>query len=341
MEQEPKKLKLNSQPNHREYLADDLKKIRKYGDNDLAQKILEEERQTTRYKMAESVHSDFRKATQSEFIARKEEENNEIEFKKTNLTSKEKEEISESLNSFIVSNKIFDANVPLHSEFMNQQELQDFLMALRDESSLKNQLIEGNIKYPVNIDSVLLDYESVEPKIFRPEEADERFRSRPSLIGRGYGKSAKGDYLEYMYEKFGRTRYIPGVEYAKYLNENPDKVPDILKDNQYYYFPCPFMSAIKSPHVDDHVYSKEYFLKGEWVDNSKPSGGVYGHVGINNEMYKDRRGNLFYTKDKSPVGEPKPSKFVLSIVTSRSSMPEIDATTNFITLIPKSKQNPQ
>ncbi|MBI2674154.1 MAG: hypothetical protein HYX22_00215 [Candidatus Yanofskybacteria bacterium] len=36
--------------------------------------------------------------------------------------------------------------------------------------------------------------------------------------------------------RYGRTHIIPGIEYWKYVFENPDKAPGLLKDGNYHYF---------------------------------------------------------------------------------------------------------
>jgi hypothetical protein len=46
----------------------------------------------------------------------------------------------------------------------------------------------------------------------------------------------RSEVVKAVAEKYGRQYHIPGLEYEKYLLENPDKVPAELKDGNWYYF---------------------------------------------------------------------------------------------------------
>lgn len=44
------------------------------------------------------------------------------------------------------------------------------------------------------------------------------------------------EVMKAVVEQYGTSHHIPGLEYEKYLLENPDKAPEQLKDRNHYYF---------------------------------------------------------------------------------------------------------
>ena len=44
------------------------------------------------------------------------------------------------------------------------------------------------------------------------------------------------EVAEYIKSEYGDEYKIPGLEYYKYICENPDKAPDSLKDGNYHFF---------------------------------------------------------------------------------------------------------
>lgn len=357
MEKQPqpnKKPVLKNYLEYRKNLADDLKVMREE-DDQLAHEVLEEERGTTRYKMAESNHGEYRKATQAEFIDRnKELEEVEIDFNDDldKLTAEKKAEILAGFNDFIISNKIFKADTLLRGEFVNQEGLSDYWNVVNGRISRARRAVEHDIKYVINLDAVSLDYDSVDPEIFIPGQADSRFREIPSIRPGGNKiKYAEGNHIEYMYEKFKHSRYLPGIEYAKYLSENPDNVPDLFKTGRDFYFPSAVFigSEVTSSFADgEKVHSSinnhDFILRGRWVDPRIPSpygGKVYYDEKEGNYILKDDNGNHFY-EDRSPVGEPKSPKFIISKISfgtiySHGRDGGFGGTQNssFITLVPK------
>jgi len=49
------------------------------------------------------------------------------------------------------------------------------------------------------------------------------------------GEKRGFEVIDYIREKYGEEYDFPGPEYLDYLNENPDKVPEELKDGRNYY----------------------------------------------------------------------------------------------------------
>ena len=44
------------------------------------------------------------------------------------------------------------------------------------------------------------------------------------------------EVIQQIIQKYGSTHYFPGIEYWKYILENPAKAPDSLKDEKYHFF---------------------------------------------------------------------------------------------------------
>jgi len=46
----------------------------------------------------------------------------------------------------------------------------------------------------------------------------------------------KSEVAKEIIKRYGQTHYIPGIEYWKYILNNPDKAPQSLKDGNWHYF---------------------------------------------------------------------------------------------------------
>ncbi len=116
-------------------------------------------------------------------------------------------------------------------------------------------------QYLTNPETALLDYETLgEPEIFDPN-TDTGYHAW--LVQHKKTKSV-ASVMDYVHETYALTHHFPGIEYQKYLFENPDKVPQSMRDGNYYYFPG---SAFRS---SDGSWVAPY---GLW------DGGVWRRVG--------------------------------------------------------------
>ena len=79
-------------------------------------------------------------------------------------------------------------------------------------------------EYTVNPDTQNIDFENA--KVFTLSEAEQK-----ALEGKQLHEVA-----EYLIQHYGNTHHIPGIEYWKYILENPDKAPNELKDGKYHFF---------------------------------------------------------------------------------------------------------
>jgi len=78
-------------------------------------------------------------------------------------------------------------------------------------------------EYTINQETAGINYQEKEPKI--------KIFDMKEFIGKPVSK-----VLEAVVEKYSDKYYIPGFEYEKYLLENPDKIPEEMKDGNVYYF---------------------------------------------------------------------------------------------------------
>ena len=79
-------------------------------------------------------------------------------------------------------------------------------------------------EYTVNPDTQNIDFEKT--RIVTLPEAEQK-----ALEGKQLHEVA-----EYLIQHYGNTHHIPGIEYWKYILENPDKAPNELKDGKYHFF---------------------------------------------------------------------------------------------------------
>ena len=78
-------------------------------------------------------------------------------------------------------------------------------------------------EYTINPETAGMDHQEKEPKI--------KILDMEEFVGQPIEEAMKA-----VIEKYGGKYHIPGLEYEKYLLENPDKVPNQLKDGNWYYF---------------------------------------------------------------------------------------------------------
>ena len=78
-------------------------------------------------------------------------------------------------------------------------------------------------EYTINPETAGMDHQEKEPKLKIIDM--EEFIGQPRL-----------EVMKAVIEKYSGKYHIPGLEYEKYLLENPDKVPNQLKDGNWYYF---------------------------------------------------------------------------------------------------------
>ena len=76
-----------------------------------------------------------------------------------------------------------------------------------------------------NKETAGMNYKEKEPKVKVLKEELKQFVGKPI-----------SEVAAYVAKTYGDKYHIPGLEYEKYLLENPDKVPEQLKDGNYYYF---------------------------------------------------------------------------------------------------------
>ena len=94
----------------------------------------------------------------------------------------------------------------------------------QDYSILKDDIDKAKFgEYTLNPDTQNLDFEHIpESKILSPDLS--------SLNGKPLHEVAK-----YIIDTYSTTHHIPGLEYYKWLYENPQKAPTKLKDGNYYF----------------------------------------------------------------------------------------------------------
>jgi hypothetical protein len=94
----------------------------------------------------------------------------------------------------------------------------------QDYSTLKDDIDSNKFgEYTLNPDTQNLDFENIpESKILIPDLT--------VFVGKSFSEVAK-----HLVDTYSSTHHIPGVEYWKWLIENPTKSPAKLKDGNYYF----------------------------------------------------------------------------------------------------------
>ncbi len=92
-----------------------------------------------------------------------------------------------------------------------------------DYESLSRDIDEKRFgEYTLNPDTQSIDFEQAKPIII----------DLPQFVGK-----PRHEVMKYIIDTYGSTHHIPGIEYWKWLIENPDKAPQELKDGNWHYFP--------------------------------------------------------------------------------------------------------
>ena len=77
-------------------------------------------------------------------------------------------------------------------------------------------------EFTINPDTQNIDWEVMKDKIFIPDLS--AFNGRPFI-----------EVFKYLIDTYSDKYKLPGIEYWKFILENPDKVPDQLKNGRWYY----------------------------------------------------------------------------------------------------------
>jgi hypothetical protein len=119
----------------------------------------------------------------------------------------------------------------------------------QDYSTLKDDIDSNKFgEYTLNPDTQNLDFENIpESKILIPDLT--------VFVGKSFSEVAK-----HLVDTYSSTHHIPGVEYWKWLIENPTKSPAKLKDGNYYFN---FGSLVRSSDGDWYVPSA-YWYGSDW-----------------------------------------------------------------------------
>ena len=83
------------------------------------------------------------------------------------------------------------------------------------------------------------------------------------------------EVIQQIIQKYGSTHYFPGIEYWKYILENPAKAPDSLKDEKYHFFiGSIFRYSVGRWVVPYASWGGAVFLRhGYWLDDDWDSVG--------------------------------------------------------------------
>ncbi len=94
----------------------------------------------------------------------------------------------------------------------------------QDYETLKTDIDKTKFgEYTLNPETQALDFEQA--KIFIPDLS-------------AYNGKPRSEVFQYITDTYANTHHLPGVEYWHWLEKNPDKTPDILKDkSSWFYFP--------------------------------------------------------------------------------------------------------
>ena len=79
-------------------------------------------------------------------------------------------------------------------------------------------------EFTMNPEMAKMNFAEKEPKI--------KILDMKEFFGR-----PRSEVMKAVVEKYGSSYHIPGLEFEKFLLENPDKVPKEMKDGNFYYFP--------------------------------------------------------------------------------------------------------
>ena len=120
-------------------------------------------------------------------------------------------------------------------------------------------------EYTLNPETAAIDWEAILPEKIKIVKLPDDLNGKPLA-----------DIAEYIITTYGATHDIPGIEYWKYILENPDKAPTSLKDGNWHFF---FGSILRGTNGDWHVPSTRWYaadakwhrdanwLEGDWYGN--------------------------------------------------------------------------
>jgi hypothetical protein len=139
------------------------------------------------------------------------------------LTKEKKEELSRDFNKYIGSFHHNQSEPPIFKgKWLGQGEI-DFkeLVDMGDNEKEYGDTI-------LNRETTFLDYESLgEPEIFNPN-SDEDYKN---WLQKTSKENTICSVAEYVHKVYGDVKYLPGVEYQKYLIENKEIPNFIVKNN--------------------------------------------------------------------------------------------------------------
>jgi hypothetical protein len=119
-------------------------------------------------------------------------------------------------------------------------------------------------EYTLNPDTVNIAWESVLESDVHIIDLDSEDFNMPAIIaGRTSSQRTPGYAAEDISARYGDSYHIPGIEYWKYIIENPDKAPNSLKNGKTYCFVGSILRSAKSPRIpcirfDGTSFSKTY-----------------------------------------------------------------------------------
>ena len=134
------------------------------------------------------------------------------------------EEIKEEFNAFIAN--IFSGQYREEDAKKAKISMQANPLSEIDYKKLEELNASLFGQYTMNPETAGMNYKEKEPKVkILDEEEVKQFVGKP-----------RSEVMAYIVKTYGGQYYIPGLEYQKYLLENPDKVPAGLQNGNVYYF---------------------------------------------------------------------------------------------------------
>lgn len=154
-------------------------------------------------------------------------------LEKYGITPEQKQQFSQEMNEFLkdtYNSMDWDiSQVVFTPKWINQGEV-DF-KSLSEMSADKKEFGE----YITNPETAFLDYEALnDPEVINLYFQDENYQN---WLKQNNRQNRMVSVMDYIHEVYKNTHYLPGIEYQRYLFENQGKIPDSLKDGNYYFLP--------------------------------------------------------------------------------------------------------
>lgn len=109
------------------------------------------------------------------------------------------------------------------NKFTNTPELQE--PSAVDYKSKKDDTDAAKFgEYTLNPDTQAIDWETIPPEKIHVEAMSD-------MVGK-----KRWEVAQEIIKRYGDKYYLPGLEYYKFILENPAQAPDSLKDSNYHYF---------------------------------------------------------------------------------------------------------